>query len=73
MSQTRTDIHETVLVLDNGVEIHSSSADLMAGDFVRVMYQHKEIRYWDNAEWAESPVYVMGAILRCAATKGKGK
>ena len=68
MSKTRTGGNsETVLVLDNGVEIRSSSETHQAGDYVSVTKDGVELGYWDHQEWADEPVEVMGAILRCAA------
>jgi hypothetical protein len=68
MSKTRTGGNsETVLVLDNGVEIRSGSETRQAGDYVAVVKDGVELGYWDNAEWEDEPVTVMGAILRCAA------
>jgi hypothetical protein len=58
----------TVLTLVNGNKIFSSSEELMAGDYVRVVdANHRELGYWDHQEWSDDPVLVMGAILRCAA------
>ena len=58
----------TCLVLDNGNKIISTSEKHMAGDYVRVVSKDGvEIGYWDNLEWQEDPIVVMGAILRCAA------
>ena len=58
----------TVITLANGNKIFSSSKEFMAGDYVRVVDgNHREIGYWDHQEWADEPVQVMGAILRCAA------
>ena len=71
MSRTRTDDKETVLVLDNGVEIRSGSGTRFAGDYVSVVKDDVEIGYWDKQEWEDEPVTVMGAILRCAALAGK--
>jgi hypothetical protein len=68
MSKTRTGRNsETVLVLDNGVEIRSFSETHQAGDYVSVTKDGVELGYWDCLEWKEAPVEVMGAILRCAA------
>lgn len=59
----------TCLVLDNGNKIVSTSETYLAGDYVRVVRKDGvEIGYWDNVEWQEDPIQVMGAILRCAAT-----
>ena len=72
MSKTRTGGNsETVLVLDNGVEIRSSSKTHQAGDYVAVVKDGVELGYWDSQEWADEPIEVMGAILRCAALAGK--
>jgi hypothetical protein len=68
MSKTRTDGNsETVLVLDNGVEIRSGSETHACGDYVAVVKDGVELGYWDKEEWREEPVTVMGAILRLAA------
>ena len=62
------DINETVVKLANGKSLCSSSEEFMAGDYVRLVAENgDELFYWDNQEWAESPIEVMGAILRAAA------
>ena len=66
--KTMTDQHHTVLVLDNGNKIVTASEARMAGDFVRILDKDdRELAYWDNEEWKDDPITVMGAILRCAA------
>lgn len=67
--KTKASDVETVLVLDNGCRLVSSSEQHLAGDYVQVLNpEGEEIGYWDYKEWEEDPVLVMGAILRCAAT-----
>lgn len=59
--------NEICVKLSNGNEIRSSSADLMGGEYVRIVNSRgKEIGYWHFEEWKEDPVTVMGAILMCA-------
>ena len=60
----------TVLVLDNGNKIVTSSEERQAGDFVMLLDKNDvEFGYWDSAEWKDDPVVVMGAIIRAAAMK----
>lgn len=53
-----------VLTLKNGFTVRSDSEEYELGEYVRICdEQGTELLYWDNAEWQENPVEVMGAIL----------
>ena len=67
-------IGEIIVKLENGNTIRSASSTHAAGDYVRVCNKlGEELVYWDHAEWAESPVEVMGAILISANLGGDGR
>lgn len=60
------------VTLADGCQINSG-ADLSTpgnnlGEFIQINNQYgEEIAYWDNSEWQEDPVLVMGAIMRFAS------
>lgn len=59
---------EVVIELKDGRTVRSSSAEYIAGDYVRICDKFgKELSYWDNKEWEEEPIVVMGAIINCIA------
>jgi len=59
----------TVLVLDNGCRIVSFGRERLAGAEVHVVGPDDvELAMWEMTEWAEDPEFVMGAILRVAAS-----
>ncbi len=61
---------EVIVKLANGWSIRSSSDSHLAGDYVRICDERgHEFLYWDNQEWQEEPIIVIGAILNCAANK----
>jgi len=58
--------NECVVTLENGLSLVGQSANANAAgtEYVRfVTPDGYEVAYWDNAEWAEDPECVMGAIL----------
>jgi hypothetical protein len=62
--------HGAVLNLDNGVTVvcGSQTDDYVAGSYIVVYNEDgEEIGYWDNQEWKDDPVLVMGAAMCCAA------
>lgn len=64
---------EVVVALKDGHALRSgtyakSANDLVSGEYVRLCAPDgTEILYWDQAEWAEDPARVMGAIMNSAA------
>ncbi len=64
---------EVVVKLANGMSLRSGvynpkPGSLLSGEYVRLCDKKgRELVYWDNLEWQEDPVLVMGAILNAAA------
>ena len=58
---------EIKIPVANGCTLRSSSEKFMAGDYVRLCDpKGHELCYWDNVEWNEDPIIVMGAIIMAA-------
>lgn len=59
---------EVVVELADGWTLRSGAEQFTSGEYVRLVRPDgTEYAYWDNAEWQEDPVLVMGAILNSAA------
>lgn len=61
---------EMVVNLANGWTLRSgcSTNDFVSGEWVRLCTPDgEEHLYWDNAEWHDDPILVMGAIINSAA------
>jgi len=61
---------EVVVPVANGCTLRSgsTSSDFVSGEYVRLCDPDgNELLYWDNEEWKEDPVLVMGAIINSAA------
>jgi hypothetical protein len=67
----RFDGDETVVALADGCTLRSGAPDLdhlVSGQYVRLCDPDgTEVVYYDEAEWAEDPALVMGALLNAAA------
>lgn len=64
--------NEVVVPVANGCTLRSGSEEYMAGDYVRLVDPDgEELCYWDNLEWQEDPVSVMGAIMQAAESLPK--
>lgn len=55
------------LALDNGMFVVSSGSEIQV-----VGENGYEVMYWDQTEWEEDPILVMGAIWRSAASWQEG-
>ena len=61
---------EVILDLRDGWTLRSgsSSDEFTSGEWVRLCEPDgTEYLYWDNAEWRDDPILVMGAIINAAA------
>lgn len=67
-SNQEEETEEAVIPLPNGGTLRCGPDDTyMYGNFVRICDPDgNEILYWDQQEWAEEPVHVMGAIFGAA-------
>lgn len=67
----RNDEGEVVVQLASGWTLRSGCSDdegFVSGEYVRLCTPDgEEHLYWDNAEWHDEPVLVMGAIINSAA------
>ena len=70
MAQLNND-GELQLDLTNGFSLRTGDAELLGGDYVRLVDPDGcEVLYWDHQEWVDDPVVVMGAIIAAAINKG---
>ena len=65
---------EVVLNLADGWSLRSGAEDREAGEWVRICDENGvEVHYWDNQEWADEPILVMGAIINAAIQGFEGE
>jgi hypothetical protein len=65
-------IEEVIVPVANRCTLRSGSEEYVAGDYIRLVAPDgEELAYWDNLEWKEDPVGVMGAIMQASESLPK--